>query len=147
MRKVYATNLSLPKVDAGLLIFRIGIAGLMLTHGIPKLIRFFGSEEITFADPLGFGEVLTFTFAVFAEFVCAVLILLGLGTRLAVIPLILTMAVAGLIVHAQDGFRVQELPLLYLCGFLLLFFTGSGKYSLDHYFLLSEKKKHPGKDR
>ena len=140
MRNTYTTNLSLPKVDIGLLIFRIGIAGLMLTHGTPKLIRFFGSEEITFADPLGLGQVLTFSFAVFAEFICAVLVLLGLGTRLAVIPLILTMAVAALIVHASDGFRVQELPLLFLFGFLLLFFTGSGKYSLDHYFLMSKKK-------
>ena len=140
MRNTYTTNLSLPKVDIGLLIFRLGIAGLMLTHGTPKLIRFFGSEEITFADPLGLGQVFTFSFAVFAEFICAVLVLLGLGTRLAVIPLILTMGVAALIVHASDGFRVQELPLLFLFGFLLLFFTGSGKYSLDHYFLMSKKK-------
>ena len=140
MRNTYTTNLSLPKVDIGLLIFRIGIAGLMLTHGTPKLIRFFGSEEITFADPLGLGQVLTFSFAVFAEFICAVLVFLGLGTRLAVIPLILTMGVAALLVHASDGFRVQELPLLFLFGFLLLFFTGSGKYSLDHYFLMSKKK-------
>ena len=142
MRNTYSTNLSLPKTDIALLIFRIGISGLMLTHGLPKLLRFFGSEEITFGDPLGFGQVFTFTFAVFAEFVCAVLILLGLGTRLAAIPLILTMAVAALVVHASDGFRVQELPLLYLFGFLLLFFTGSGKYSLDHYFLLSKRKKN-----
>ena len=140
MRNTYTTNLSLPKVDIGLLIFRLGIAGLMLTHGTPKLIRFFGSEEITFADPLGLGQVFTFSFAVFAEFICAVLVLLGLGTRLAVIPLILTMGVAALLVHASDGFRVQELPLLFLFGFLLLFFTGSGKYSLDHYFLMSKKK-------
>ena len=140
MRNTYTTNLSLPKVDIGLLIFRLGIAGLMLTHGTPKLIRFFGSEEITFADPLGLGQVFTFSFAVFAEFICAVLVLLGLGTRLAVIPLILTMGVAAWLVHASDGFRVQELPLLFLFGFLLLFFTGSGKYSLDHYFLMSKKK-------
>lgn len=140
MRDTYSTSLSLPKVDIGLLIFRIGISALMLTHGIPKLIRFFGSEEITFADPLGLGPVFTFSFAVFAEFICAVLVLLGLGTRLAVIPLIVTMAVAGLVVHASDGFGRQELPLLYLFGFLLLFFTGSGKYSLDHYFLWSKKR-------
>ena len=114
----------------------------MLTHGVPKLLKFFGSEEIVFGDPLGLGQVTTFSLAVFAEFVCAVLVLIGLGTRLAVIPIMITMAVAALIVHASDGFGRQELPLLYLFGFLLLFFTGSGKYSLDHYFLLSKKKKH-----
>lgn len=141
MRNTYSTSLSLPQVDIGLLIFRIGISALMLTHGVPKLLKFFGSEEIVFADPLGLGQVTTFSLAVFAEFVCAVLVLIGLGTRLAVIPIMITMAVAALIVHASDGFGRQELPLLYLFGFLLLFFTGSGKYSLDHYFLLSKKKK------
>lgn len=139
MKKTYSTNLNLPQVDIGLLIFRLGISALMLTHGIPKLIRFFGSEEIAFADPLGLGEVVTFTFAVFAEFVCSLLIILGLGTRLAVLPLIATMAVAALIIHVPDGFGRQELPLLYLTGYVLLFFTGSGKYSLDWYFLSRKK--------
>ena len=125
MKNTYSTNLNLRNVDLGLLIFRLGIAALMLTHGIPKLITFFGSEEIVFADPLGIGEITTFTLAVFAEFVCAVLVILGLGTRLAVIPLIATMAVAALIVHSTDGFGRQELPLLFLTGFVLLFFTGA----------------------
>lgn len=140
MKKTYFTTLNLTHVDIGLLIFRIGISALILTHGIPKLIRFFGAEPISFRDPLGMGEITTFTFAVFAEFVCAVLILIGFGTRLAAIPLILTMGVVALIVHMPDGFGRQELPLLYFFGFLLLFFTGAGKYSLDHYLLLKRKQ-------
>ena len=139
MKDTYSTNLSLFKVDLGLLIFRLGISGLMLTHGIPKLIRFFGSEEIVFRDPLGIGEVTTFTLAVIAEFVCSILIILGLGTRLAVIPLIITMAVIAFIVHVPDGFSSQELPMLFLFGYILLFFTGSGKFSLDWYFLSKKK--------
>ena len=141
MKNTYSTNLNLRNVDLGLLIFRLGISALMLTHGIPKLIRFFGSEEIVFADPLGFGEITTFTLAVIAEFVCSVLVILGLGTRLAVLPLIATMAVAALIVHVPDGFGRQELPLLYLTGWVLLFFTGAGKYSLDWYFMSLKKNK------
>ncbi|UJH91579.1 DoxX family protein [Antarcticibacterium sp. 1MA-6-2] len=138
MKNTYSTNLNLSHVDIGLFIFRIGISALMLTHGYPKLLRFFGSEEIAFADPLGMGEVASFTFAVFAEFICSILIILGFGTRLAAIPLIGTMAVAALIVHMPDGFVRQELPLLYLVGYILLFFTGGGKYSLD-WFLLKKK--------
>lgn len=141
MKNTYSTNLNLQNVDLGLLIFRLAISALMLTHGIPKLIKFFGSEEIVFADPLGLGEITTFTLAVFAEFVCSVLVILGLGTRLAVIPLIGTMAVAALIVHVPDGFGMQELPLLYLSGWVLLFFTGAGKYSLDWYLMSLKKNK------
>ncbi len=139
MKNTYSTNLNLKHVDLGLLIFRIGIAALTLTHGIPKLIKAFSGDEIRFADPLGMGEVVSFTFAIFAEFICSVLIILGLGTRLAAIPLIITMAVIVFIVHLSDGFGSQELPLLYLLGFLLLFFTGGGKYSLDWYFLSRKK--------
>ena len=140
MRPSYTTILDLQKVDLGLLLFRIGISCLMLTHGIPKLIRFFGNEEIIFADPIGIGETTSFALTVFAEFLCSVLILVGLGTRLAAIPLMITLAVAALIVHMPDGFGRQELPLLYLTGYILLFLTGSGKYSLDHYFLSKMEK-------
>lgn len=139
MKNTYSTNLNLKHVDLGLLIFRVGIAALMLTHGIPKLIRAFNGDDIRFADPLGMGEMLTFTFAIFAEFICSVLIILGLGTRLAAIPLILTMIVVIFGVHLPDGFGRQELPILYLIGFILLFFTGGGKYSLDWYFLSRKK--------
>ena len=139
MKNTYSTNLNLKHVDIGLLIFRIGIAGLMLTHGTPKLIKAFSGGDISFADPVGLGEVVTFTFAIFAEFICSVLIILGLGTRLAAIPLIITMAVVTFVVHLNDGFGRQELPLLYLFGFILLFFTGGGKYSLDWYFLSRKK--------
>lgn len=141
MKNTYSTNLNLAHVDLGLLIFRIGISALMLTHGYPKLLRFFGSEEITFGDPLGLGPVISFTLVVFAEFICSILVLIGLGTRLAVIPIIITMAVAAFIVHANDGFGRQELPILFMLGFILLFFTGSGKYSLDWYFLSKKRKK------
>ncbi|MGY5849428.1 DoxX family protein [Salegentibacter sp. F14] len=140
MKKTYLTTLNLHQVDIGLLIFRLAISGLTLTHGIPKLIQFFNDAPIQFADPIGIGEVTTFTFAVFAEFVCSVLVILGLGTRFAVLPLIATMAVAALIVHVPDGFARQELPLLFLSGWVLLFFTGAGKYSLDHYFLAKKRK-------
>ena len=139
MKNSYTTNLNLKNLDLGLLIFRVAIAGLMLTHGFPKLTRFFGPEEITFGDPLGFGPTVTFTLAVFAEFVCSVLVIFGFLTRIAAIPLIITMAVAALVVHMPDGFGKQELPLLYMFGFILLFLSGGGKYSLD--FILNRKTK------
>jgi len=138
MKNTYATILNLEKTDFGLLLFRLAISGLMLTHGIPKLITFFTSDEIQFADPIGLGMVFSLGFAVFAEFICSILVILGLGTRLAVLPLIATMAVAALIVHWTDGFGRQELPLLYMSGYLLLYFSGAGRYSLD-YFLLNKK--------
>tara|TARA_R110002020_G_scaffold225636_1_gene435687 strand:+ start:974 stop:1414 length:441 start_codon:yes stop_codon:yes gene_type:complete len=141
MRNTYSTNLSLPKVDIALLIFRLGISALMLMHGIPKLTQFFGSDEISFPDPFGIGSIPSLCLAVFAEFVCSVLIILGLGTRLATLPLIATMAVAVFIIHAKDGMERQELGLIYLLAYVVLLLTGSGKYSLDHIILKRKRRK------
>ena len=106
----------------------------MLTHGIPKLLRLFSGEEIIFADPFGFGMELTLLLAVFAEFICSILVMIGLGTRLAVIPLLITMLTAFLIIHAEDPFQRKELAALYFVIFVVLAITGAGKYSLDYYW-------------
>ncbi|HIB38572.1 DoxX family protein [Mesonia sp.] len=131
----YKTNLSLPATDLGLLIFRVGVSAFMLAHGYGKLLQFFSGDEIQFADPIGIGATGSLALAVFSEFICSVLIILGLGTRLAAIPLLITMIVAVFIVHGQDPLMSRELPFLYLFSYILLMLTGSGKYSLDHYFL------------
>lgn len=140
MKKIYSTNLNLPSIDAGLLVLRIGVAALMLTHGTPKLLMLFGNEEIAFADPIGLGPTTSLMLSTFAEFVCSILILLGLGTRLAAIPLILNMAVAFFIFHAQDTFKVKELAGFYLLVFIVILITGAGKYALDYYWLKRSKR-------
>lgn len=111
----------------------------MLTHGYPKLMRFFGDGEITFGDPFGLGAVTTLALAVFAEFVCSILVMIGFATRLAVIPIIVTMITAAFYVHAADPFGRKELAILYLVVFLTILVAGAGKYSLD--FSLLKKKK------
>lgn len=133
--KTYSTILNLRNTDIALLLLRLGVSGMMLTHGIPKLIRLFGSGPIQFGDPIGIGVEASLTLTVFSEVICSVLILVGLGTRLASIPLIITMAVAFFIVHAAHAFERKELALFYLIVYIVLLLTGSGKYSLDHYLL------------
>jgi putative oxidoreductase len=55
----------------------------------------------------------------------------GYKTRYALIPLIITMLVAGLITHLDDPWGKKELAVLYFTVFLTLFLTGPGKYSVD----------------
>nr|MBS0038437.1 DoxX family protein [Saprospiraceae bacterium] len=122
-----------------LLIARIGFGGMMLPHGWPKLTNY-AERSSTFADPLGIGSELSLISAVFAEVFCAVLLILGLGSRLVLIPLMFTMFVAGVIHHADDPFSSREKALLYLVAYFLLFITGPGKYSLDS-LLWGKRKK------
>ena len=108
---------------------------MMLVHGLPKLAKFCSSEEIKFADPIGVGVIMSLTLAVFAEVLCSLFIMLGLVTRLSVIPLIITMLVAAFKVHAGDPFSYKEQALLYLLAYIVLMITGSGKFSIDQWII------------
>jgi putative oxidoreductase len=130
MRKRFLTTTSNTNASLGLLILRLGVGGLMLTHGYPKLVRLLDGN-MKFGDPLGIGSELAFILIIFAEFVCSILIMLGIYTRLASIPLIIGMMIAAFIHHSADPLNIKERALLYLVVFLCLLFTGSGKYAVD----------------
>ena len=130
LKKLLNPGQSSTKVSLGLLILRVGLGATMLTHGYPKF-RNLIAGEFKFGDPIGLGVELSFTLTVFAEFLCSILLIVGLGSRLATIPLIITMLVAWLVVHINDPFGSQEKAVMYLIAFIALLLTGPGKYSLD----------------
>ncbi len=132
MKKIFRTETNSVTHHIATLILRLTAGGFMLTHGLPKLQRLL-SGDFQFADPFGFGPGISLGLAVFAEFVCSILLVLGLGTRLVTIPLMFTMAVAAFITHGADPFGRKEMALLYLTAYLVLFLLGSGKYSVDNF--------------
>ncbi len=118
-------------VDLGVLVLRAGAGGMMLwQHGWPKLVNFTDKMD-HFADPIGLGSTISLSLVVLAEFVCALLVALGLWTRFTTIPLIIAMAVAAFIAHGGDPFGEKEMAVLYMTAFLTIFLTGSGRFSLD----------------
>lgn len=131
MKRFFLTRPNLYLVDLALLVVRVMVGLAMLTHGTPKLEKLATDGPLSFGDPLNLGPAATLVLAVFAEFVCSIFIILGLGTRLAVLPLLVTMLVAAFVVHKTDGFKKQELALMYALICFLLFVAGSGRFSLD----------------
>ena len=131
MKKLLTKSHAPINMDAGILLVRIAVSILMLTHGLPKLMKFFADEPVAFANILGLGVGVSLTLAVVAEVVCSVFLILGFATRPVLIPLIMTMSVAVLHIHADDPFAVKEKAILFLLTYVFLFFTGSGKYSID----------------
>ncbi|EAZ82309.1 DoxX family protein [Algoriphagus machipongonensis] len=117
--------------NLGKLVLRLGSGALILTHGIPKISRLFGEGPIRFSDPFGLGPAISLSLATFAEVICAVLIIIGLKTRLASIPLMITMLTAALYAHADDPFGTKEKPLLFFVLFLGTLILGAGDYSID----------------
>ena len=102
----------------------------MLTHGFPKLMMLL-SGKIEFMNFMGIGEKTSLILAVLAEVLCSLFVLLGLFTRFSVVPLIITMLVAALMVHGNDPFAKQEMSLLYLFHYILIFVAGPGNISID----------------
>jgi putative oxidoreductase len=132
MNKILNVNKAGNITDIALLVARTGIAALMLTHGIPKLLMLLSGAPVQFPPVMGMSAELSLSLAVFAEVFCSVLLLAGFATRLAVIPLIITMITALVFIHAADPFAKQELAFQYLLVYLVLLFAGSGRFSIDY---------------
>jgi putative oxidoreductase len=141
MKKLLTANENTNGVDVALLIARVSIAVLMLTHGLPKLGMLLSGEPIQFPALFGLTAGMSLGLTVFAEVICSLLILVGLATRLAVIPLGITMLVALFVIHVADPLAKQEPALQYLLVYVVLFFAGSGKYSVDY---LLQKRSFTG---
>jgi putative oxidoreductase len=131
--------------DFALLLLRVWVGGsLLLLHGWDKL-KSLVDKPGQFPDPLHIGGMGSHILAVFAEALCASLLVLGLFTRFAALSCAITMGVAFVTVHNAklSGTSSGELPFIYLAGFVTLVLMGGGHYALDS----SMKAKVPTKKK
>lgn len=119
--------------DIGLLIIRLGISLLMMTHGFGKMEKLFAAGEIEFYNFMGLGPKISLLLTVIGEFAAPVFISLGLFTRMAAFLSAFTMGVAAFIVHAGDPLSDQEASMMYFFCFAAVFFAGPGRFSIDHW--------------
>ena len=118
------------KTDFAILILRVGFSFFMFHHGYEKLQNLLaGSTD--FPDPLHVGIKVSMGLTIFAEFFCSILLILGLFTRLALIPLIICMVVIIFVVSAGESLGDREHAIMYLIAYIALFLTGAGKFSID----------------
>lgn len=130
-------NLSL-----GILLVRVIIGVLMAFYGYQKLINFetmaasdFWAKEVSF---LGMTGKTPLALTIFAEFFCSLLLIIGLFTRLALIPLLICMgyiiacmAKFEVIYSGNNGIEVNN-AFVYFIIYLGIYLTGPGNYSLDY---------------
>lgn len=133
---LFSTKLTATATNLGLLLLRITAGGLMLHHGYQKFVNADAMKQ-KFMNFMGLGVSTSVYLAIFAEFFCALLILIGLFTRLASIPLIVTMCVALFMAHNGEMFGDGEMAAIYLGMFLTLLIMGPGRFSVDG--LISKK--------
>jgi len=133
------------QLDFGILIIRIIIGILMAFYGYEKLVHFqemaasdFWANNVSF---LGQKGAFPLALTVFAEFFCSLLLIIGLFTRISLLPLLFCMAYIFLVIFpfsiissGDNGMEINT-TFFYFIIYLGLFFTGPGKYSLDYMLL------------
>jgi putative oxidoreductase len=135
--------------DLGILLIRLIVGLLMAFYGYEKLIHFtemsqseFWSKDINF---IGMSGKVSLGLTIFAELFCSLLLILGLFTRLSLVFLLFTMGYIFIVVFpfeilskGENGYKFND-AFVYFVIYLGLFFTGSGKYSLDSKLLGKER--------
>jgi putative oxidoreductase len=119
----------------GLTILRITVGIVFLVHGYQKLFHLgFHGVAAMFGHmgiPLPMVSAVVVTLV---EFIGGILLVAGIGTRIAAALLAVDMAVAILAVHLKHGFGAQnggfEYPLTLLAATLCLALAGGGMFSL-----------------
>lgn len=130
MKKLVSTSYSAGVFNFAMFILRVGLGGLMVAHGYDKLVHY-GTYRKNFINFLGMGSGLSLALVIFAEFFCAMFLIVGLFSRLVVIPLIIGVFVALWKAHHWHVFDDGEHAALFLIGFITILLVGPGKASVD----------------
>lgn len=113
-----------------ILFVRLFFGALFLMHGLDKMMNF-NQLSVTYPSVFGLGSYTTLMLSIFCEFACSIFLMVGMLTRIILIPMVVSMAVAFFDIH--DGMMPEgELSLIYLIVFFVLFVTGPGRYSVDY---------------
>jgi putative oxidoreductase len=122
--------------EVGLAILRIGTgATLFLRHGWEKQPMHWAQFMAHFPDPVHIGAGPSFLIAFVSDFICSLLLVLGVGTRWAALFCFCNILVAWALVHRFAFFgrgagEHGEVIVLYLVALLTLVLTGSSALSL-----------------
>jgi len=121
--------------DVGILMLRFAVGGLMLFHGVAKMIHGHGAI-IVMLSQRGLPSFL-WLLVPLTEIVAPLFLILGLFTRISSLGIVLLMICTiflafglGAFAIGEHGGLVAELNLLFLSSALALIFTGGGRYSI-----------------
>jgi putative oxidoreductase len=130
MKRLLSTSYTTFSFNLATLLLRFSLGILMIVHGYDKLVHF-SAYRRDFFNFLHLGQTVSLSLSIFAEFFCALFLMIGLFTRLTVVPLIINMIVAVFFVHNSDFFGQGEKATLFLAGYFALLLVGPGKASVD----------------
>ncbi|MEH6306400.1 DoxX family protein [Olivibacter sp. CPCC 100613] len=122
------------------------IAGYHLIQGVidNMLSQANMQEFISYLNTNHFPYPLAAYISVYAQFISGCLFILGYYQRIAAVFMIINFISALLIAHMGDTYSNTFPALFMLCASLSLFFSGSGKLSIDYYrYRRGKRRKSP----
>lgn len=125
-----STKYSSGAFSFAMFVLRVTAGALMMFHGYNKLIKF-NAVAAKMPSLFGMSPTITTALVVFAEFFCALFVLIGLFTRYACIPVIICMGYALFVSHKGLVFTEGEQAALFLGAFLTIAIVGPGRASVD----------------
>jgi putative oxidoreductase len=130
MSKFFSTKYSSGAFNLGMLILRIATGLLLANHGYAKLVKF-NVLKYKFMNFMHLGSTASLALIIFAELICGALLILGLFTRLACIPIIIGMGVVVFVASNGHIFAEGERGMVYLAATLTILLCGPGRISVD----------------
>jgi putative oxidoreductase len=116
--------------DFATLWLRLLFGGLFIYYGYQK-IQGYEQYSSMFPDYIGLGHQATYILVTVSEFLGGILLVLGLLTRLAIIPIFIIMIVAYFEAHKNDPFAAKQIVFFYMLLCPVIFILGGGRFSLD----------------
>ena len=105
---------------------------LFRVHGLRKFHGAEGKPEVV-PNPFGLPQSLNNLIATIADTIVPFFLIIGLGTRLAVLPTIGVTLTGYFVVHRKDPIAVRDSPYTYSVILLFLLILGPGTISFDQY--------------
>ena len=130
MKNLISTKCSAGAFNVAMLVLRVGFGVLIVPNGYNKLVHF-ARIKPDFINFLGMGNTVSLALLIFAEFLCASLVVIGLVTRLAAIPLVIAMTVAVWKAHNWQIFGEGQMAAMFGLAFAVVAIAGPGKISVD----------------
>lgn len=130
MKNLFSTKYSNASFNFGMLVMRVVLGAILISHGYPKLVHF-ATMKKTFMNFLGMGSTTSLILIIFAEIFCGFLLVIGMFTRLAAIPIVIGMGVVFFIASHANLFAEGERGGMYMAAAFFILLCGPGKISVD----------------
>lgn len=122
--------------EMAILFLRVFIGGVMLLHMIGKL-QDYDNYVLNFQSIVGLNHATSFALSILFEGLFAVMIIMGVGTRLAaaLMAIVMIVSICEALMQGTVTDAESKLEFIYIGIYITLVISGGGRYAISTMFL------------